>query len=166
MTFAVPSVLALLLPLTLAPIADPADTADTARATSLQQRVDAVLEEFPGGEQIGPNAISWEDGAIVLELADSSIAARAISTCATGSYCAWSYANYGGNKLSFTTCTSGGTIDVSLGTLGGTAKSLANARGSGTVTVLNALNSTVYSVPAGVGVPSYGLAASKLRCFS
>lgn len=158
--------LALSLLFALCFTATPAHAAEPS-STPLQQRIDEVLAKFPGGEQVAPNAVSWEKGAIVLELSGGATAARAVAGCASGAYCAWSKGSYTGDKLTFTACSATGSL-VSLGplTLLGGTKSLANARSSGTVTALNGTSTVVYAVAAGVGVPTFGLTATHLRCFT
>lgn len=160
---ALPLALSLLLALGLT--AAPAHAAEPP-STPLQKRVDEVLAKFPGGEQITPNAVSWEKGAIVLELADETTAARSVGSCATGAYCAWSNYNYAGSKLTFTACSSGGTM-VSLAPLGapGAAKSFASARGTGTVKVING-TTVLAAVAAGSGLPWFTATSTNLRCFT
>ncbi|WP_448389856.1 peptidase inhibitor family I36 protein [Microbacterium aurum] len=77
-----------------------------AEDSGLQDRVDAVLAEFPGGTQTKANEISWDGGQMILTLAtgDDSFAARAVGSCATGYYCAYSGYNLSGSKLSFSAC--------------------------------------------------------------
>lgn len=40
----------------------------TDEGSALQQRVDDILDRFPGGTQISFNEVSWEGGAVVLTL--------------------------------------------------------------------------------------------------
>jgi len=142
----------------------PAHAAEPVRSP-MQERIDEVLAEFPGGVQIAPNAVSWERGTIVLELS-GAVAARAFAGCATGAYCAWSGIGYTGSKLTFTACSAGGSL-VSLAPLGipGSANSIANARSSGRVAVING-TTTVRSVAAGTGVASFTPVSTHLRCFT
>lgn len=160
---ALPLALSLLLALCIT--ATPAHAAEPS-PSPLQERIDEVLAKFPGGEQIAPNAVSWEKGAIVLELAAGATAARAVAGCVSGAYCAWSKFGYIGSKLSFTACSTTGTL-VSLAPLGppGSTKSLANARSSGVFTANNGAT-VVYAVAAGVGVPVFTSTATHLRCFT
>lgn len=157
--------LALSLLFTLCLTATPAHAAEPP-SSPLQQRVDEVLAKFPGGEQVAPNAVSWEKGAIVLELAEGTTAARALSGCTGGAYCAWSANGFSGSKMTFTACSSGGTL-VSLAPLGapGNMNSIANARGTGTVTAIYG-TTVVYAVVAGVGVPAFAPLTTNLRCFT
>lgn len=124
--------------------------ADTAPAqTPMQQRVSAALAAEPGGEQTAWNEISWDNGAVVLTLAsDTAIASVAaqVGTCTSGNFCAYSSANYGGNKLTFSTCTSG----LSVAGLGGPVRSIANSRSSGTVRAYNG-GTVVLTVAPGTG---------------
>jgi len=144
--------------------AAPAHAAEPVRSP-MQERIDQVLAEFPGGVQIAPNAVSWERGTIVLELS-GAVAARAFAGCATGAYCAWSGIGYTGSKLTFTACSATGS-QVNLSPLGapGSANSFANARSSGRVAVVNS-GSTVRWVAAGTGVASFTPLSTHLRCFT
>jgi len=108
----------------LAPVS--AATAATADSGSdgLQQRIDAVLAEFPGGVQTGPDEVSWQDGAVVLNLEpEGQLAARSVGSCATGSHCVYSGVGLSGSKLTFSTCST-----QSVAPLGAPVASMANAR--------------------------------------
>lgn len=116
---------AALLTLTAALLTLPVNAATASEADpSLQQRIDQVLEDFPGGVQINANEVSWNEGDTILTLADpDSPAALAVGSCATGAHCA--YASYGlqGSKMTFNSCTI-----QSVAPLGAPALSVANAR--------------------------------------
>jgi hypothetical protein len=129
--------------------------------STLQQRVEAVMREFPGGTQIADDTVSWERGTVLMTLEGGSNA-KSVATCVTGAYCAWAGTNYSGTKLSFTACSYGGTSS-SVGALL-TKRSFANARGSGTVRVVNGA-STVYTISAGSGVTSNAAAVTAMVCF-
>ena len=153
----------LLVGLGVAPAhADPVD--------SVQAQIDAVLVEHPGGQQVSPTTISWAGGAILLTFADprssDSMAAdphsRAVGSCATGSYCAWSGTSYTGTKLSFTGCSAAGS-ESSLSLLGGAVRSLANARTSGLVRSANGA-STVHLISPNTGITSNTSTLTKLVC--
>ncbi len=161
---AAPLLLALTLVPTAAHAAAPVDSDRQARI-DLQTQVAEVLEEFPGGEQVGPRTISWDDGAILLELASPLFASRAIGTCPTGRYCAWSGSAFNGSQLSFGGCTSAGWL-VSLAPLAssGGARSFANARSTGAIMVLNG-STTVYALSAG-GSGVYMSATTGIRCYT
>lgn len=130
---------------------------------SLQSRIDAVLLAFPDGVQIADDTVAWERGEVALTLAGGS-SARSIGNCATGKYCAWSAFNYGGSKLSFSSCSLAGSSN-SLAPLGSNARSLANARTSGTVKAKNGAT-VVHTLAAGVGIPSNVATLTTMVCFS
>lgn len=130
---------------------------------SLQARIDAVMLAFPDGVQIADDSVAWEHGEVVLTLEGGS-SARSVGSCATGKYCAWSAFNYGGTKLSFSTCSLAGSSN-SLAPLGTNARSLANARTSGTVKAKNGAT-VVYTLAAGVGIPSNAATLTTMVCFS
>jgi hypothetical protein len=129
----------------------------------LQQQVTAILDDFPGGKQIAPGVISWDDGAAVLTL-ESKYSARSIGSCLTGRYCAWSATSYTGTKLSFSACSVGGTSS-SVAAIGGLARSTANARTSGHVNAVNS-GSVIFSMPANTGVPVNAATLTHLVCYS
>lgn len=130
---------------------------------TLQDRIDAILQEHPGGIQIDDRSISWENGAVTLTL-DAGTGARSIGTCATGSYCAFSGYNYAGTKLSFTSCSAGGSSG-SLALLGNVPHSVANARTSGTVAARNG-GSTIFNLGANSGNPAVTSTVTTLVCFT
>jgi hypothetical protein len=140
-----------------------APVAANAAEAPLQERIDAVLKEFPGGTQVGDDSVSWQRGDILLTLEGGS-SARAVGSCLTGKYCAWSGTGYSGSKLTFSACSSGG-IANSLAPLGGLARSLANARTSGTVHAKNG-STVVYSLGAGAGITSNSAALTNMTCYT
>ncbi|MDM4764403.1 peptidase inhibitor family I36 protein [Galbitalea sp. SE-J8] len=140
-------------------------TPASAETTTLQDQVDTILAQHPGGTQIASNAISWEDGEITLTLpAEGLIGALAVGTCETGRYCAFSGYSYTGTKLSFSACSIGGTSN-SLGLLGNAPHSVANARSSGTVQARNG-STTVFSLGANSGRPTVANTVTALACLA
>lgn len=111
----------------------------------LQERVDAVLVEFPGGTQTSPNTVEWDNGAVELTLATDEIASRSIGSCATGAYCVFSAPSLGGSKLSFTTC----DTTVSTSPLKAAVASLANARTTGYIMGKNSTGGVLTQINAG-----------------
>lgn len=109
----------------------------------MQDRVDQVLAEYPGGTQTGEGEISWNDGEIILTLTEG-ISSRAVGSCSTGSFCAYTGTALSGARLSFTNCT--GTNSVAP--LGSPVRSFANARSAGTVSAYNG-STAVASASAG-----------------
>lgn len=102
---------------------------------SLDERVEQVLRDFPGGVRISENAVAWEDGDIVLTLPTPG-ARFAVGSCETGKFCAYGGANLSGGKLTFSACkASNSTAPL------GTVRSFANARSSGTVYAYNGATS-------------------------
>ena len=132
-------------------------------STPAPQTAAAILAEHPGGEEIAPGVISWDNGAVVLTLADAA-SPDTVGTCATGQYCAWSGTSYTGTKLAFTACSSAGTSS-SLSLLGGVVRSTANARSSGHVDAKNG-STLVYSMAAGTGHPTNSSTLTSLVCFT
>lgn len=128
-----------------------------AAATDLQNRIDEIIEDYPGGTQIGPNGISWDDGDMLLTLEAPEIGVQAVGSCATGSFCAYSGTSLTGSKLSYSSCTTHSTAGISV-------HSIANARGSGTVQAKNSSNSVLASVGAGKRLNSAPGGISKLSC--
>ncbi|MFK4728155.1 peptidase inhibitor family I36 protein [Agromyces mediolanus] len=125
---------------------------------ALQQQVDAVLAEFPGGIQTGPDEVSWQDGAVVLNIAGSGgAAARAVGSCATGTHCVYSGVGLSGSKLTFSTCTT-----QSVAPLGAPVASIANARSI----VVRAYNSVgvVGSVSANSSATTSSWGVTKVGC--
>lgn len=148
---------------TLALLVSPAVAAAAEPKESLSSRVEAILHEFPGGVEVAPGVIEWNDGATTLTL-ESSFTTRSIGSCATGQYCAWSNTFYSGTKLAFTSCSAGGTSS-SLAALGGSVRSTANARTSGTVNAVNS-GAFVYAMAANSGKPSNAATLTHLVCFT
>jgi hypothetical protein len=157
MSLAVAACTLLLLALSAGP------AAASPEALTTQDKIDRVLAEFPGGEQLTSTTVAWDDGAALLTF-ESDSAARAIGSCATGSYCAWSGTSYTGTKMSFTGCSAGGTSS-SLAALGGVVRSMANARSSGTVRAYNS-NTLTRTIGAGIGVPLNTAAVTRMTCTS
>ena len=120
-----------------------APTSAHATGDTLQDRVDQVLEDYPGGTQIGAGEISWNGGEIVLTLA-GGVSLASVGSCATGSFCAYTGTSLSGTRISFTNCT--GTNSVAP--LGSPVRSFANARSAGTVGAFNG-GTVVDSTPAG-----------------
>ena len=141
----------------------PASAAGAQPGDSLTVRVADVLEKFPGGVEVAPGVIEWDEGAITLTL-ESDFNARSIGTCATGQYCAWTGTFYSGTKVAFTSCSAGGTSS-SLATLGAAARSTANARTTGTVNAVNS-GTLVYTMAANTGKTSTAATLTHLVCFT
>lgn len=133
-----------------APAAFAADT------DPVQAQVDAALEERPGGVQISANKVSWEDGAVILTIADP-VGPQAVGSCATGAFCAFGGTKLTGNKLSFTSCAAHSTKSI-------TVKSLANARSSGNVTAKNASGKALSTVKAGASVATAPAGVVSVSC--
>jgi len=131
---------------------------DTAQATNYPAQIDDLLRTNPGGTQTGPNTITWEGGAVELRLAPDG-ASRAVGTCPTGSFCAFSSTNLAGSRVSFTTCST-----HSVGSLIGTAKSIANARTSGTVYGENSSGSVLSTIGANGRVNAAPANVTQLGC--
>lgn len=136
--------------------------------TSMQERVDDVIEDF-GGSQTSWNEVTWGEGAIVLTLdptdtaPDSTpraaTAREASAKCASGRYCVYSAAGFRGNKLSYATCPATYT---SFAALHGKVRSVKNSRSSGTV-LAYAGSQVKATVKAGRGASSVSR-ITKIRC--
>lgn len=130
----------------------------------MQVRVEAVLAEYPGGEQTAWNEISWDDGAIVMTLqaaASSSGGAAllaAVGGCASGKFCAYNQTAYRGDKITYSTCAS----SQSVAALTGAVRSIANSRTSGTVRAY-AGSTLLASAAAGAGA-SVGGTTTNISC--
>lgn len=104
--------------------------------TTMQERVDEVIAEF-GGEQVDWNQVSWDEGEIVLTLAEEEsrantarvAAAAATDKCASGKYCVYPKIGYGGNQLAFSACPATQTSFSVIGSI----RSIKNDRASNTV---------------------------------
>lgn len=126
-----------------------------ADTTSVHPDVQYALSVVPGGTLVDPLTAVWP--ATGMTLSASASAPRAVGTCATGQFCAYSGANRSGTKLSWSAC---GTVSTSaLATVG----SVANARSSGKVHALNSANAVLTTVAAGGSVNVVG-ATRSLRC--
>lgn len=121
----------------------------------LQDQIETVIATY-GGEQIAPNQVSWDDGDITLTLSTGTTT-RAVGTCATGKFCAYSQLNQQGSKLTFTTCTAPNSTSPI-----GSVRSVANARTSGTVTAYNG-SAAVLTVAAG-RTTNTGATITRLGC--
>ena len=92
---------------------------DIQTTSSIQDMVNAVLEEHPGAVQISPNEVSFKNGAVILafpngkEAAESGSDVHANGTvygCPDGAYCFYEHANWGGRRLTFSDCSASGTV--------------------------------------------------------
>lgn len=127
----------------------------------LQDQINQVLEEFPGGVQTSATTISWDGGAMTLTLANpSGFAAAAVGSCATGAYCAYNGLSLTGSKLSFTSC----PATSSTAALPGVVRSIANARSSGSIQGRNSGGTVLTTVAAGGQVNSAPTGVTELRC--
>lgn len=139
-----------------------ANAAEGGADIGLQARVDAVLAEYPGGVQIGPNEVSWESGDVILTLApeNGDIASRAVGSCNSGSFCAYTGYSLSGSKLSFTSCTTHST------TVLGAVRSVANARSSGSIKAKNSGGTVLSTISAGSSVAYAPSNITQLACGS
>jgi len=139
-----------------------ANAAGTGADVGMQARVDAVLAEYPGGVQIGPNEVSWESGGVILTLASENgqVGSRAVGSCGSGSFCAYTGYSLSGSKLSFTTCTTHST------TVLGAVRSVANARSSGSIKAKNSSGTVLSTINAGSSVAYAPSNITQLTCGS
>lgn len=76
------------------------------QATKLQQRVDTQMRRVPGGRQIAPDRISWDDRGVMLKLpVPGKAQAAAGPYCPHFRTCVWEHANYRGLTGHFYKCT-------------------------------------------------------------
>lgn len=132
-------------------------SADLADPDALAAEVQRVLELAPGGVEIAPGKISWNDGEVVLTL-EGSVSPDALADCDPNRYCAWTATSFTGSLFTFSACSTGGTT-VSI-PAGYTARSLANMRSTGYVTA------GAYTVNAGNSVSSASGTITSMRCYS
>ncbi len=135
-----------------------AANADVGEET-MQERVDRVLLEYPGGTQIASNEISWENGAVVLTLASADgIAPRAVGSCATDAYCAYNGSGLSGSKLTFWTCGIYSTTAL------GSVRSVANARTGGYVDAKNSGGGVLATIYGGNSISYAPAGITQLSC--
>lgn len=128
-----------------------------AEQTPLHPDVEYALSAVPGGIIIDEHTVIWPE--LEMQLSVVPEWTRAVGTCATGQYCAYSKSNRGGTKLSWTSCTTVST--AALASVG----SIANARSSGTVQARSSAGTVLATASAGGSVNVFG-AVSTLRCIS
>ncbi|MEJ1088450.1 hypothetical protein WDU99_08985 [Microbacterium sp. Mu-80] len=116
-----------------------------------------AMSAVPGGLLVDANTVVWP--ALDMQLSATPTMLRSVGTCATGQYCAYSKANRGGTKLSWTTCATVSTAALS------SVGSIANARSSGTVQARTSSGTILASASAGTSVNVFG-AVRSLRCIS
>lgn len=137
----------------------------------MQKGVDEVIDEF-GGEHVGWNKVSWDNGDIILTLdpdlnlsmtgkTTKSVGVTAASKedCASGKYCLYSRAFYDGNKLTFSACPA---THTSFSKLGGAPRSIMNDRASGKVRAYNG-NTVKTTLNAGTGASNI-TGVTKVTC--
>lgn len=125
---------------------------------SMQERIDQVLAEHPGGTQISQNEVAWDDGDVILTLASGGISTFAVGSCATGKFCAYSGTFLSGSRLTFSSCGTHSTTAL------GAVRSIANARSSGSVQGKNSSNSVLVTVGAGSSNGSTPIGVTKVSC--
>lgn len=150
------SKLSTLLAVGLAAVLCSIATVADASPTPMQQEIEAIISAH-GGQQTSWNTITWDDGAVTLEIRDGI--APTADSCAAGSYCAFQSANYIGNKLTFSACPATFT-DFSA--LGGSIGSMSNKRTTGTVRAF-AGAATKATLAPGRGAPILG-GITKITC--
>jgi hypothetical protein len=76
---------------------------------SLQAQAAQILHAHPGGVQISPTQIAWQNGAVILNLQTPTRGATPYATfngCPSGYYCFFQYKNFTGRMLQLSTCNS------------------------------------------------------------
>lgn len=117
--------------------------------------VEYALDTVPGGIALSDTEVLWPALGMRLEAEIGS--ARAVGSCATGTYCAFSGSNLGGTRLSFTVCTNVST--AALQNVG----SIANGRSSGLVRARNSA-AVVLGTATPNGSANVGLGTTSLLC--
>lgn len=107
--------------------------ADSPTDDQMQARVDAVIDEY-GGTQTAWNEVTWDAGAVVLELGTDFVPFAGTDDCASGRYCVYSRTGYEGTKITYSACPATYT---SFTPLLGSVRSIKNDLGSGTVRAYN-----------------------------
>lgn len=77
--------------------------------SSIQAEAARILHDHPGGVQISPTQIAWQNGATVLNLqtpARSATLTATVNGCPSGYYCFYEFKNYTGRMLQLSTCNS------------------------------------------------------------
>lgn len=147
------SVAACLLTLVITATTPPA----AASTSHMQATVDSVIAKH-GGEQTAWNEVSWDQGAVKLQIADPSVPLAAAS-CASGRYCVFSQASYLGSQLSYSTCPA---THTSFAVLGGPVRSIANKLGQRTVRAYSS-STLKHTLPSGTSVASTS-GITKITC--
>ena len=104
----------------------------------MQERVDAVIDQY-GGAQTAWNEVTWDAGAVVLELdppvpGTDVVPYAGTDDCASGRYCVYSKTGYEGTKITYSSCPATYT---SFTALLGPVRSIKNDLRSGTVRAYN-----------------------------
>ncbi|MFI6296037.1 peptidase inhibitor family I36 protein [Nonomuraea sp. NPDC050790] len=78
-------------------------TAASATTDPVQQKIDKILAESPGGKQTSKNTIAWQNGDIILTLVAKNARTQAadVAPCPDGRFCLFSDSNFGGSVVSF-----------------------------------------------------------------
>ncbi|WP_120494701.1 peptidase inhibitor family I36 protein [Microbacterium phyllosphaerae] len=121
----------------------------------LHPDVEYALETVPGGIALSDTEVLWPALGMLLEAEIGP--ARAVGSCATGMYCAFTGSNLSGTRLSFTVCTNVST--AALQNVG----SIANGRSSGLVRARNSA-AAVLGTAAPNGSANVGLGTTSLLC--
>lgn len=130
-------------------------TAAQAAEADLHPDVEYAIDAVPGGTVIDEYTVVWPD--LDMELSVPSPFARAVGSCATGQFCAYSGADGSGTRLSFGVC---GVVSTSALPV---VASVANARSSGNVQARTSAGAVVGTASAGTRVNVSG-SVSTLRC--
>ncbi|MGB3373774.1 MAG: hypothetical protein WBA87_01365 [Microbacterium sp.] len=134
-----------------------APAASAAEATVPHADIAAMMDAVPGGVLIDADHAVWPSTGLEMT-SSAAVTPFSVGSCATGSVCAFSSANLGGSKLSWSTCSTF-TISSSF-----TVRSIADARSSG---YLQARNGTTVLATANAGASAnvYGT-VTNVRCVS
>lgn len=134
-----------------------ASAASAAETTVPHADIAAMMDAVPGGLLIDADHAVWPGTGLEMT-SSAAVTLYSVGSCATGSVCAFSSANLGGSKLSWSTCSTF-TISSSF-----TVRSIADARSTG---YLQARNGTTVLATANAGASAnvFGT-VTNMRCVS
>ncbi|WGD36583.1 hypothetical protein [Lysinibacter sp. HNR] len=123
-------------------LALPHITFSTTTHTESQQEINRIMEMNPGGVQTAWNEVSWDNGEIVLTLAERNTRSAQFG-CGSGLYCVYAEPAAQGMRINFSTCKKNNSVTVLP-----SVRSIVNATANRTITAHNG-NSLLLTVFAG-----------------
>lgn len=132
-------------------------SAASSGSSYVESQIRYALSAIPGGERTAYDTVEWERGDVVLTVSNSP-ASKAVGTCATGAFCAFSGFSLAGSRLSFTTCTTHSTAQLSA------VHSIANAKAANDVQARNSSSTVLVTLDPASQVNTAPAGVSQLRC--